>query len=61
MWKSKPNSYITHVLGDEGKNSLLSYLIKEGLANGLYASSETRARAVDILEVTISLTEKGDK
>src|SRR5690606_6588502 len=32
LWRTKPNSYLSHLLGHEGPNSLLSLLIKEGLA-----------------------------
>jgi insulysin len=41
-WKEKPNSVLSHLLGHEGRNSLLSQLIKEGLATGLNASCSSR-------------------
>jgi insulysin len=41
-WRSKPLSYISHVLGHEGPNSLLSELIKQGLATSLSASEKSR-------------------
>ena len=39
MYKSKPGSSISFVLGHEGPNSLLSYLIKLGLATSLSTDS----------------------
>jgi len=41
-WQSKPLNYITHVIGHEGPNSLLSELIKQGLATSLSASTTAR-------------------
>ena len=35
-------TYIGHVIGHEGKNSLLSYLIKKGLATNLMAGPSNR-------------------
>lgn len=49
LWRSKPNGYLTHLLGHEGPNSLLSLLIKEGLGTKLVSSSSHRMRAFDIL------------
>lgn len=56
---TKPMSYFSHVLGHEGKNSILSYLIKEGLATALYASHYGRCKSFTLLDVNISLTKKG--
>ena len=54
--------YLSHVIGHEGPNSLLSLLIKENLAIGLSSGSSSRLNeAFDIFEVQISLTEKGEK
>jgi insulysin len=39
-WRSKPLNYISHVVGHEGPNSLLSELIKQGLATSLSASEK---------------------
>ena len=40
MYKSKPLTYFGHLFGHEGPNSLLSYLIAEGLALELSACGE---------------------
>lgn len=37
-WLTKPLSYISHVIGHEGPNSLMSELAKQGLAISLSAS-----------------------
>jgi len=42
LWREKPNSYISTVLGHEGPNSLLSQLISEGLATALMAGGSNR-------------------
>jgi insulysin len=39
LWREKPGGYISYILGHEGPNSLLSYLIKEGLAISLSSGS----------------------
>ena len=41
-WKSKPMGYISSCVGHEGKNSLLSELIKQDLAIGLSAGPSER-------------------
>ena len=40
--ETDPMYYLTQLFGHEGKNSLLSYLKKEGLAISLEASSQDR-------------------
>ena len=34
-YRNHPGKYVTHLIGHEGKGSLLSFLTKEGLATGL--------------------------
>lgn len=61
LWREKPNSYISHVLGHEGPNSLLSQLISEGLATALMAGGSNRMQqAIDQYRLDITLTEKGE-
>lgn len=36
-YKTKPESILAQLIGHEGKNSLLSFLIKEGLVTGIMA------------------------
>jgi len=57
----KSLSYVTHVLGHEGKNSILSYLIHEGLATELLSGYHHRCKAFSYVECSITLTKKGLK
>jgi len=41
-WSTKSLSYLSHVLGHEGKNSLTSELIKQDLAMGVSVGPEMR-------------------
>lgn len=56
---SNPASYISFILGHEGKNSLLSYLIDEGLALELSSGEGNELDLFSTLEVSIKLTKKG--
>lgn len=37
FYRSPPSKYVSHILGHEGKGSLLSFLISQGLATALSA------------------------
>ena len=41
-WLAKPLSYLSHVIGHEGPNSLLSHLIKNGLVTALSCGNHNR-------------------
>lgn len=56
-----PSRYVSHLLGHEGKGSLLSFLIKEGLATSLSAGGTDNYDCYSELEVTVSLSDKGLK
>eukprot|EP01022_Parablepharisma_sp_SALTPOND_P015525 TRINITY_DN2202_c2_g1_i1.p1 TRINITY_DN2202_c2_g1~~TRINITY_DN2202_c2_g1_i1.p1 ORF type:complete len:1261 (+),score=181.96 TRINITY_DN2202_c2_g1_i1:85-3783(+) len=58
-YKSKPSHYLSHVLGHEGPNSLLSYLIDEKLALSLVSYVDSREANTEFLTALIELTEKG--
>ena len=58
-YKTKPDHYISHLLGHEGKNSLLSLLIDEGLATSLEVCTENEMYLFSFLIISIKLTEKG--
>jgi len=58
-YKSKPLDYLSHLFGHEGENSLLSYLISEGLALELSAGGDHELWSFSAFEVTITLTQKG--
>ena len=59
FFASNPASYISFLLGHEGENSLLSYLIDEGLALELSAGSNNEMDLFSTIEITIKLTKKG--
>lgn len=58
---SKPLNYFSHLFGHEGENSLLSYLISEGLALGLEAGGDHELSSFSNFMVNITLTKKGLK
>ena len=60
-YKSKPLSLLGFLIGHEGKGSLLSLLKEEGLATGLSAGGGERKRDYASFEITVQLTEKGEK
>lgn len=57
--KSKPVSYISHLIGHEGKGSLLSELKSLGYVNNLCAGEKTGAKGFSFFIVDVDLTETG--
>lgn len=58
---TKPGNYISHILGHEGKDSLLSYLIREGLVTELSSGNNHILEACDTFHISVSLTQKGEE
>ncbi len=58
-WRERPGSYVAHLLGHEGKGSLLSALKTKGWALELYSSTGNTGITTSTLSVRISLTEEG--
>ena len=58
-YKTQPLKYHSHLFGHEGENSLLSYLISEGLALELSASHDHELWCFTNFNVDITLTKKG--
>ena len=56
---NKPAYYISHILGHEGPNSLISHLKSKGWANGLGASTDSDLSDFYTFEVGVQLTTKG--
>jgi len=42
LWEGDPLAYISHLIGHEGKNSLLSELIKQDLATSISSGNYKR-------------------
>jgi insulysin len=56
---NKPAYYVSHLLGHEGPTSLLSYLKKQGWANGIGASTDADLSDFYTLQMSVQLTPKG--
>ena len=60
LWDGKPANYISHCIGHEGKYSLKSELIKQGLVVTCDAGCGARLNScVSNLSVTCNLTDRG--
>ena len=59
-YENNPGSYISHLIGHEGENSILSLLIKQGLAYELSAGCSQEIDLFSKLSVSISLSQKGN-
>lgn len=58
-YRSKPHRYLAHLIGHEGKGSVLSLLKARGLANGLSAGTTRSHHDFDIFKVSVELTDAG--
>jgi insulysin len=58
-FESAPLNYFSHLFGHEGENSLLSYLISEGLALELSAGGDHELWTISTFRLEIVLTKKG--
>lgn len=58
-YRSNPGKYYSHLFGHEGKNSLLSLLIEEGLALELSAGPSSEMKLFTEFKITVSLTKEG--
>jgi insulysin len=56
-----PNSYISHLIGHEGKGSLLSHLKEKGWANELYAGASVQNSDFTVYGVGVEVTDEGMK
>ncbi len=59
LYRSKPEEYVGHLLGQQGPSSLLSYLIDEGLALELEATFDSKEANAVFITADIELTDKG--
>lgn len=58
-WDSKPNHYLSHLIGHEGNGSLLAYLKEKTWATGLSAGSHTVSKNNAVFCIEIDLTDEG--
>ncbi|QYJ80005.1 insulinase family protein [Shewanella acanthi] len=58
-YKSKPLTYISHILGNESKGSLFSYLKEQGLVNSLSAGGGVNGYNFKDYSIGLQLTDKG--
>ena len=58
-YRANPGKYISHLFGHEGKNSLLSLLIDEGLALELSAGNSDEINSFSKITISIKLTKQG--
>lgn len=58
-YRCKPSNYVSHLLGHEGKGSLLSLLKERNLVDGLAAWQSVSAEDFGVFDVSIELTKEG--
>lgn len=56
---SMPLEYFSHLLGHEGRNSLLSYLVQQDLALELECGADHELWSYSLLNLNVLLTKKG--
>ncbi|ODV93679.1 hypothetical protein PACTADRAFT_51446 [Pachysolen tannophilus NRRL Y-2460] len=58
-WESQPQRYFSHLIGHEGKGSLLYYFKEKGWANELSSGSMNISKNYSVFAIEIDLTDKG--
>lgn len=58
-FRSGPEHYISHLVGHEGRGSILSELKKRGWCNNLVGGASSSAKGFGFFEITVDLTEEG--
>ena len=58
-YRNHPAKYVSHLLGHEGRGSLLSFLMKEGLATTITSYYEDEYECYTEVSLSIELTDKG--
>uniref|UniRef100_A0A060T1A7 ARAD1C18700p n=1 Tax=Blastobotrys adeninivorans TaxID=409370 RepID=A0A060T1A7_BLAAD len=59
LYESRPGAYYSHLIGHEGKGSLLQYLKELSLANGLSSATDHICHGSAEMLIDIDLTDKG--
>lgn len=60
-YKTNPGSYLSHLIGHEGKGSLLSELKKRGWVNSLYAGPRREGRGFQFFNLVLDLSDEGEE
>lgn len=58
-YATKPGSFLSHLVGHEGQGSILSYLKKQGWANGMSSGAGNGASGFEFFKITVDLTQEG--
>lgn len=58
-FRSGPEHYVSHLVGHEGKGSILSELKTRGWCNNLVGGASSSAKGFGFFEITVDLTEVG--
>ncbi|KAL7034103.1 hypothetical protein ACKWTF_007861 [Chironomus riparius] len=58
-FRSGPEHYISHLVGHEGKGSILSELKSRGWCNNLVGGASSSAKGFGFFEISVDLTESG--
>lgn len=61
LFKSKPTRYLSHLIGHEGKGSILAALKEKGWANGLSCFQYQSYQDFSTFSISITLTDEGVK
>lgn len=56
---AQPEAYLSHLIGHEGKGSILSELKSRGWSNSLLAGHNTLARGFGFFDIMVDLTQEG--
>ncbi|KAH8419636.1 hypothetical protein KR222_011395, partial [Zaprionus bogoriensis] len=59
LYKSGPDNYLTHLIGHEGKGSILSELRRLGWCNDLMAGHQNTQNGFGFFDIVVNLTQEG--
>ncbi|GAA5890262.1 hypothetical protein JCM6882_008774 [Rhodosporidiobolus microsporus] len=59
FYASKSASFLSHLIGHEGKGSVLAFLKEKGWANGISAGSGNGATGFEFFKIVVDLTKEG--
>ncbi|GAA5953870.1 hypothetical protein JCM3765_000674 [Sporobolomyces pararoseus] len=58
-YSTKPGGFLSHLIGHEGKGSILSLLKEKGWANGMSAGAGNGANGFEFFKINVDLTREG--